>query len=364
MPFFERLRYHNFNFHEGIFGNSWESWATAGLLTVLILLFALGLRSVVLARLRRAASPADTGWDGAARMALERTSYLFLLVLAVHFGSQGLELHDKFAKFRDFTFFFFFFYQLGIWLTSGLAFFGQNNFRDTLAKEPARATTISAMILLGDVAVWTVMVLLFLANLNVNISALIAGLGVGGVAVALALQSILGDLFASLAIVLDKPFVIGDAISVGQVSGTVEHIGLKTTRVRSVSGEQVIYSNSDILKNVVRNYKRMERRRVTFTFGVEYETPAAKLDRVRELLREAVLPEKEATFDRCHLATLNASSLDFEVVYWMETSDYNIYINAHHRILVRLLSACRQEGIEFAYPHVVSLPKGGAHARA
>jgi small-conductance mechanosensitive channel len=233
-----------------------------------------------------------------------------------------------------------------------------------VSKEPARATTLSAIVILGDIAIWVVMALLFLANCGANISALVAGLGVGGVAVAFALQSILGDLFASFAIVLDKPFVIGDSINVNGFSGSVEHIGLKTTRVRSVTGEQLIFSNSDLLKNVVKNYKRMERRRVSFNFGVIYETAPALLDRVRELVRSAVEEEKECTFDRCTLTTLAASSLDFEAVYWMETSDYNAYVNAHHRILVRMLDRFAKERLEFAYPHQVSLPKVLANAKA
>jgi small-conductance mechanosensitive channel len=191
----------------------------------------------------------------------------------------------------------------------------------------------------------------------VNISALVAGLGVGGVAVALALQSILGDLFASLAIVLDRPFVIGDAITVGNFAGSVEHIGLKTTRIRSITGEQLIFSNSDLLKNVVKNFKRMERRRITFTFGLIYETPPARLDAVRELVKKAVDAQKSASFERCHLATLNASSLDFEVVYWMETSEYLAYVDAHHAILTSLLGTFAAEQLAFAYPTSVSITR-------
>lgn len=345
------------NWQDGLWGNSWERWAASGSITAGILILGLALRGLLVSRLKKRAHLTATRWDDVALTALEQTSFFFLLVVALHFGTQSLELHAKIAKLRDYAFFFFLFYQMGVWLTSALEFFGQSYFRETLAKEPARATTISAMILLGDIAIWLLMALLLLANYDVNISALVAGLGVGGVAVALALQSILGDLFASLAIVLDKPFVIGDAINVNGFSGTVEHIGLKTTRVRSITGEQLIFSNSDLLKNVVKNFKRMERRRVTFTFGLIYETPPPLLHRARELVKQAADTQKNVTFDRCHLNSLDDSALTYEVVYWMETSDYNDYINAHHQILVKMMELFGKEGLDFAYPHQVQVAK-------
>jgi small-conductance mechanosensitive channel len=350
-------RIFNGHFEQGLLGNPWERWTASGCLTLSILLFGVALRGLLVSRLKRIAPRTQTRWDDVLLKALEQTSLLFILVLAVHFGTQNLEVHTKIGTLRDYIFYFFFFYQLGVWLTTGLEYFGSSYFRETLVKEPARATTINALVLLGDIGIWVIMVLLLLANYNVNISALVAGLGVGGVAVALALQSILGDLFASLAIVLDRPFVIGDAINVNTFSGTVEHIGLKTTRIRSVTGEQLIFSNSDLLKNVVKNYKRMERRRVTFTFGLVYDTPPARLDFTRELVKRAVEPQKLCTFDRCHLNALSASSLDFEVVYWVETSDYNSYVNAHHAILTLLLGSFRAEKLVFAYPTSVSITK-------
>jgi small-conductance mechanosensitive channel len=170
-------------------------------------------------------------------------------------------------------------------------------------------------------------------------------------------------LFSSLSIVLDKPFVIGDSIHVNGLAGTVEHIGLKTTRIRSVTGEQLIFANSDILKNVVRNYKRMERRRITFAFGLIYETPPEKLHLARDLVKQIVSAQPGVTFDRCHLNTFSASSLDYELIYWMETSDYYAYINAHHQIAVGILGVFAKEGLEFAYPHQVSLEKT-SHARS
>jgi small-conductance mechanosensitive channel len=353
-------------FAHGFLGNSWENWAASASFTAGIFLALLVVKSVAAGRLQKLAARnhGKQAWADALRISLERTSVLFLLVFAVHFGTQSLELPHHLGRAKECLFFLFFFYQGGIWLSTTLHFFGDGYLRGLRLREPARATTMSTLILFGDVGIWVTTFLLLLANFGVNVSALLAGLGVGGVAVAFALQSILGDLFASFSIMLDKPFVIGDAIDVNGLSGSVEHIGLKTTRIRSLTGEQLIFSNSDLLKNVVRNYKRMDRRRVTFVFGLVYETPPALLDRARALVKEAVETRKDATFDRCHLARVGASSLDYEVVYWMETSDYNAYVNTHHALSVKMIELFAREGLEFAYPHVVQLPKAPAHAHA
>ncbi len=357
----ESLREH---FGQGVLGNSWERWFAAAAITIGILILAYAVKGLLAARLRKSAAATETQWDDAALIAIDRTSFAFLFVLALHLGSHGLDLAPKVEKARESVFFLFLFFQFGVWLTSALRFFGDSSYRASLEKEPGRATTISTLVLFGNIAIWITMLLLLLSNFGVNISALVAGLGIGGVAVAFALQSILGDLFASFSIVLDKPFVIGDAINVNGLGGTVEHIGLKTTRIRSNDGEQLVFSNSDLLKNVVRNYKRMERRRALFTFGLIYETPPAGLHRARELVQKIVNEQKFATFDRCHLAVMAASSLDFEVAYWMETSDYNVYVDTHHRILTTMLDAFAREGLEFAYPHQVQVTKEPPHARA
>lgn len=345
------------NLENGIFGNSWEAWIGAACLSVGILILAYIIKSVIAGRLRKFAAQTETKWDDAALFAIDSTTFAFCLVLALHFGTQALALPSILLRGRDMAFFLVLFAQLGIWLTSALHHFGEESVRSSLEKDPAKATTISTLVLVGDVAIWITMVLLALANLGADISALVAGLGIGGVAVAFALQNVLGDLFASFSIVFDKPFAIGDAINANGIAGTVEHIGLKTTRIRATSGEQLIFSNSDLLKNVLRNYKRMDRRRVLFNFGVTYETKPQLLDRAREIVKAAITEEKQVTFERCHMNLLSASSLDYETVYWVESSDYNTYMDAHHRILVRMIEAFAREGLDFAYPHQVSVPK-------
>lgn len=212
---------------------------------------------------------------------------------------------------------------------------------------------VTVLTLLGFVArmmVWTLTLLLVLNHLNFNITALVTGLGIGGVAIALAVQNILGDLFASLSIILDKPFVMGDFIIVDDYMGTVEHIGLKTTRVRSLGGELIVFSNADLLKSRIRNYRRMYERRVVFTVGVTYETPADKLRGIPDLLREAVKAEKQVRFDRAHFKEYGPSSLVFEVVYYVLSPDFNVYMDIQQAINFSIFQRFAREHIDFAYP--------------
>ena len=192
--------------------------------------------------------------------------------------------------------------------------------------------------------------LVALDTAGIDITALVAGLGVGGIAVALAVQNILGDLFASLSIVLDKPFVIGDFIIVGDMMGTVEHIGMKTTRVRSLSGEQLVFSNTDLLSSRIRNYKRMQERRALFRFGVTYQTSRDLLARIPEVVREVIEGRDETRFDRAHFAGFGDSSLDFEVVYYMLVPDYNAYMDTQQAVNLELVGRFEEIGIDFAYP--------------
>jgi len=216
---------------------------------------------------------------------------------------------------------------------------------------------------------WTVLLLMVLDNLGVNITTLVASLGIGGIAVALAVQNILGDLFASLSIVLDKPFVVGDFIIVDKYLGTVEYVGLKTTRLRSLGGEQLVFSNADLLKSRLQNMTRMNRRRAAFTVSVTYDTPTATLRRVPAMLTEIVKAQEPVTFDRAHFSGMAASSLNFDVVYWVETADFNRHMDILQEIYLQIMDRFAAEGIEFAFPtqtlhvHDARAPAGTTAAR-
>jgi small-conductance mechanosensitive channel len=217
-------------------------------------------------------------------------------------------------------------------------------------EDPAAATTLTGVTILARGLLWLVLLLLALDNLGVNISALVAGLGIGGVAIALATQNILGDLFASLSIVLDKPFVVGDFIVIGELMGTVEHVGLKTTRLRSLSGEQLVFANADLLGSRIRNFKRMSERRVVFTVGVTYQTPSAKLAGIPAVLRDIVTAERGVRFDRAHFRSCDDWALTFEIVYYVLDPDYGHYMDTQQRINLAIFRRFELEGIEFAYP--------------
>lgn len=197
---------------------------------------------------------------------------------------------------------------------------------------------------------FSIIFLLALNNIGIDVTALIAGLGVGGIAVALALQNILTDLFSSLTIVLDKPFVIGDFIVVNEFQGTVEFIGIKTTRLRSLSGEQLIFGNGDLLQSRIRNYKRMEERRVVQSLTVTYQTPTEMLKKIPSVVKDIINSQSSVRFDRCHFLKFLDSSLEFELVYWVESAEFNDYAEKAHNINIEIFDSFNQLKIDFAYP--------------
>ena len=198
--------------------------------------------------------------------------------------------------------------------------------------------------------IWTIALVFLLDNLGVKISAVVTGLGIGGIAVALAAQAVLGDLFSYFVIFFDKPFKIGDFIIVGDKMGVVEHIGIKTTRLRALSGEQLIFSNTDLTNSRVHNYKKMERRRVVFNLGVIYQTPGEKLKAIPRMVRSIIEKQNDATFDRGHFASYGDFSLNFEFVYYVTGADYNTYMDIQQAINLNIFEVFEKQSIEFAYP--------------
>jgi small-conductance mechanosensitive channel len=178
----------------------------------------------------------------------------------------------------------------------------------------------------------------------------VAGLGIGGIAVALAAQAVLGDLFSYFSILMDRPFELGDFIIIDDYMGTIEHIGIKTTRIRSLGGEQLVFSNTDLTGSRIRNYKRMEQRRIVFRIGVVYQTPVEKLKEIPGIIKGIMDAIPEARTDRAHFASYGDSSLDFEIVYYVLTGDYNKYMDIQQEINLSLAEEFERRGIEFAYP--------------
>ncbi|TKI04802.1 mechanosensitive ion channel family protein [Martelella alba] len=238
--------------------------------------------------------------------------------------------------------------QIAIWLDSGINLWHQN-----MMLHPDSLRNPVAMVILGLMCralIWSVMLLSILANAGVNITALVASLGVGGIAIALAIQTVLSDVFASLAIGFDKPFVIGDFIVFNDIAGTVEHIGLKTTRIRSLSGEQIVCGNAILLQQTIHNYKRMQTRRIVFTFGLAYSTPPEKLRLVGDMLKKVINEVGRTRFDRAHFLSFDNFRLTFEVVHIVDSADYNTYMDIQQEINIRLMEELAAMGIKLAIP--------------
>ena len=333
-----------------VYGNSLRGWAVAAGVAVGAWVALTLAARVVRGRLAKLAAHTRTEWDDLFVHALGSTRSLVLVIVALWLGASLLTLPPKAELVVSRGALVVVLVQIGLWLSSGFGFWLESYTRRELDHDPGAATTVGALGFLVRLGVWSVLLLVALDNLGIDVTTLVAGLGVGGVAVALATQSILGDLFASLSIVLDKPFVLGDFIVVDDQMGAVEHVGLKTTRVRSLWGEQVVFSNSDLLKSRLRNFGRMRRRRVVFTLGVTYQTPRAKLEKIPGIVRDAVEGQKDTAFDRSHFSAYGDFALQFESVYYVLSPDYNVYMDVNQAIYLRIHECFEREGIDFAYP--------------
>ncbi len=217
-------------------------------------------------------------------------------------------------------------------------------------EDVALERSLKGLLNVAKLLIWGLAITFFLDNLGFKISAVIAGLGIGGVAIALAAQAILGDLFSYFSILFDRPFEVGDFIIVGEYLGTIEHIGIKTTRIRSLGGEQLIFSNTDLTNSRLRNYKRMEKRRVVFKIGVTYQTPLAKLEKIPGIIERIIKNARDTAFDRAHFSSYGDFSLIFEVVYYVLSANYNKYMDTQQEINLAIKKEFEKEGIEFAYP--------------
>jgi len=339
-------------FWKGIFlGNTLQSWAFALLVTLGGLVALWVLLRIVLRRFAALARQTTTDVDDLVAELGARTRLRLLAILAVYAGSLVLTLPEELSSWIGVVAWVAFLIQVAIWGDALISFWLTRYQQELVEKDADRVTTVRALSFIVRLCLYLLVVLLALDNIpGIEVTALIGSLGIGGIAVALAVQNILGDLFASLSIALDKPFVLGDSIVVGDARGTVEHIGLKTTRIRSLSGEQLIISNNDLLSSRIHNYGRMSDRRVVFTVGVSCETPYKKLQEIPSMLREIVEAQQHVRFDRAHLKAFGDFSLDFEVVYHVLEPDYDLYMDTQQAINLAIVRRFAEEGIQIPYP--------------
>lgn len=335
-----------------LYGNSVQQWliaVAAAVATFFVLRF---LKGVITRRFKKLADKTSNKLDDFVVELFASVHSALLAVVAIYIAVTLLTLPDTYAVILTKVLLLGLLLQAALWGTALVNFVLQQYLASKENEEERNATLTMTgpMRFLGIMVVWTLILLLALDNLGINITALVTGLGIGGIAIALAVQNILGDLLASLSIILDKPFQVGDFIIIDDLMGTVEHIGLKTTRMRSLSGEQLVFSNSDLLKSRIRNYKRMQERRIVFGFGVLYQTTYEQLKAIPEMVKSIIDATDFTRFDRAHFAKYGDSSLDFEVVYYTTSPDYNIYMNMQQEINLELFRCFQESGIGFAYP--------------
>ncbi|TFW31161.1 mechanosensitive ion channel family protein [Duganella callida] len=281
------------------------------------------------------------------KAALNRTSTLAVLLIAVMTGLNTLDLPPLWEERLKHLWFIVLGFQLVLYLDRAVSLGARRYFRNHAENEDSPTTVANTLMVWAlKTTLWVIFLLAALDNLGINVSALVASLGIGGIAVALAVQNVLGDLFASLSIAVDKPFEVGDAIAITNVSGTVEHVGLKTTRIRADSGEQIVIGNAELLKNTVRNYKRMQTRRVQFSLRINPATPAAQAAKVPDALKAIVERQPDVRADRVHLKSVTQDALEYELVFYVLNSSYLNYMNAQQAILLGALEAFAELGVD------------------
>jgi small-conductance mechanosensitive channel len=328
-----------------ILGNTLEQWSAALLVAVGATAGLYLARYYLLCRLRKLAERTETKLDDIAVDVLSRTHSLSIVVVALYLGSRFVALTAYQEQIVTRVAMAALLLQAAVWGDSAMrAWRDQYRTSDT-----GRRASSAVLAFVTRLALWVVIFLMMLDNFGFNITTLVASLGITGVAVALAVQNILGDLFASLSIMLDKPFEIGDFIIVGDVLGWVEHIGLKTTRVRGLGGEEVVFSNGELLKSRIHNHKRLERRRVAFNVRVAYGMPEEKLRAIPDIIRD-IVSRHPVDFEHCHFMSYGEWSLNFEVVYQFRSPDYFAHLDTQQAIFLELYRRFDDEGIQFAHP--------------
>ena len=331
--------------------NSVRVWLTAALTTAVMFLALLVSRRVLHTRIGKIAARTSNHFDDMIVDLLRETRTWVLFVVSLFAGVHTLYLGraDVWVDRIDHLVLL---WQLAIWGVTAVTFWTRYHLGEQAASNTRSSVAmITAMSVAAKIMVW---VLIFTTALytvwNINPASLITTLGVSGIAIALAVQNILGDILAALAIVFDKPFDVGDSIGVDTISGTVEHIGLKTTRIRSVTGEQIILGNGDLLKSRLRNYRRMSQRRVLFNLDVPFDTPADLLRRIPEMLQGIVTAQSPVQFDRSHVASFTESAVRVETVYYVLDPDYKLYMNIQQNINLEILKRFNAENLRFALP--------------
>lgn len=328
-------------------GNTIENYILGGLLFFAVLFGGKLIETVIVVRLKKIAKKTKTDLDDIAIKVAESFTWLFYVVISIYFALKFLTFNSTIGNFLNYTVM----VIVTVYIVKAVLVVVDYLLKKFMKKKEQNSESlIKFMGLFIKGSIWIIAVLLILSNLGYNITSLIAGLGIGGLAIALALQSIFDDIFSSLSIFFDKPFEEGDFIIVDQFMGTVKRIGIKTTRLESLQGQEIIISNKDLTSTRINNYKRMQKRRIVFGFGITYQTPTKKMKKILDIVKKIFDDTDGADLDRVHFKEFAGSSLDYEIVYYVQTSDYTNYMNIQQTVNFALKDAFEKEGIEFAYP--------------
>ncbi len=331
------------------FGNTVQSYLIALGIIVCSFIVIRIVRSVVLSRLRKWSEKTETTIDDFLINGIEKSGIPLLYFGAIYMAITYLVLPARVEKIIFAAMLFVLtFYVLRI-ITTSLKYF-IFNFLKRQEDSETKEKQARGLIIIINVVLWMLGVVFLLDNLGYDVSAIIAGLGIGGIAIALAAQTILGDLFSYFVIFFDRPFELGDFIVVDDKMGVVEYIGIKTTRLRTLGGEQLICSNTDLTNARVHNYKRMQQRRVVFSLGIIYQSTYDMVKRVPGIVKDIIEAQTDVKFDRGNFSGYGASSLNFEFVYYILSADYNFYMDKQEAIYLEIFKAFEKEGIDFAYP--------------
>jgi small-conductance mechanosensitive channel len=334
------------------FGNSIRAWLIAGLIAAVIYAVLAIARRLLISRLGALAARTETDIDDAIVGLIKNTRAFFIAAVAVGAALRGLEVHAKLVGPLSALLQLLVLVQVGLWISGLIGFIVERAM--TKRRETADRIGIAAMRAIGvtiKVVSWIVIAIVAVQFIfDKPVTALVTGLGVGGIAIALAVQNILGDLLAAVAIVFDRPFDVGDTIAVDSLVGTVEQIGLKTTRLRSVTGEQLILGNGELLKSKLRNYKRMYERRALMNIDITYDTSPKVIEQIPAMMKEIVEAQKSVRFERSHFAGFEESALRIETVYFVLDPDYTRFMDVQQAVNLEVLRRFTAQGIKFAFP--------------
>jgi len=338
-----------------LLGNSVLDYlVTLGALILFLIVFKI-FQLVILNRLKKLAKTTKTDIDDILIEAVRSLKPPFYYFVSIYFVLPFLEIKESVLEIISGILIILIVYQIikAILILVDYVFEKISNKKEDVGTKLA----FSYLGIFAKVLIWSFGLLLILSNLGIDVTSLVAGLGIGGIAFAFAMKNILGDLFSSFAIFFDKPFLPGDFIRVGDQSGTVKKIGIKTTRVQASQGEEIVFSNQELTSTQIHNFKKLKERKIYFSFGVVYETPLKQIKEIPKIVKGIISEISEARFDRAHFNRFDNFALNFDVVYFVETDDYKKYMDIQQKINIEIMEAFEKEEIEMAYPTQVIYQK-------